>query len=207
MKLRHKILLTLLAGHLVLVVCGAASIVIPGDNPVSKTVRKYGEISGVENDYAYFAPTAGTQHRFHFVMTDKDGQQWTDGMRFGKTQESNLRLTSLANYVSGSHPDHQFFVMKSLAGKMFARHPQAETVTVKYQLWAVMQPTYHPDEKPYPNFPRMNQVRAGAKPRWIKFDELTFTRVGSSNEAEQHSKVAAETKPEETGTTASSDNS
>lgn len=175
-KLRYKILLGLVACHFALVICGAFSFRIPGKNPVSAALRGYSAASGAENGYGFFAPGVGSQFRFTFTMTDAEGNTWTDTMRFGTSQEANLRLTGMANYLSQSNAGHRYLVMQSLAGKMFARHPKANKVTVQYQMWGMVKPAIDPEAGPVVNLPRMHETRAGAKANWLTFEMYAFTR-------------------------------
>lgn len=176
MKRRHKILLTAVFAHLALVICGAATLKIPGSNPVSKAVRAYGQISGADSGYGFFAPGVGSQFRFSFTMTDAEGNQWHDDLRFGTSQEANLRMTGMANYLAHSNAGHRYLVMQSLSAKMFARHPKATKVTVRYDMWAAVRQGANPGDDPIVRLPRMHEIRDGAKPEWHTFEIYAFSR-------------------------------
>jgi len=179
MKLRHRFLFAFLAVQAVLITLGSLELPIPGENPVSRSLRTYSHYSGAGNSYAFFAPTASSEHRFLFVMTDGNGREWTETMDYVKSPEARLRLRSIPGYLGGADPEIQFRVMRSVASKMLSRHPQAKRVTVQYQVLGIDQPQFGSQQQPeysFPNFPRMNQVRAGAKPRWHTFDAYSFTR-------------------------------
>ena len=56
-------------------------------------VALYSSLSGADNGYGFFAPGVGAQFLTTFVLTDTEGNEWTDTLDMGSTSEANLRFT------------------------------------------------------------------------------------------------------------------
>src|SRR3954471_24558921 len=78
MTRRHALATLAAACHLILVVCGASSLVFSSppseDDFARQTVRLYGALSGSDNGYGFFAPGVGPQVRATFTLRDASGE-------------------------------------------------------------------------------------------------------------------------------------
>jgi hypothetical protein len=182
----HAVLTAVAAVHLFLVACGAAGLtLLPEDTPSEKLLRLYGELSGADNNFGFFAPRVGAQIRAIFTLTDSDGNTWTDVLERGSNRETDLRVEVLIESVlddnaledeededeEGDEEDEeeasrpswlQTASVKSWAVWMFARHPSAVEVAVSVEYYYV---------------PPMDEYRTGARPEWRKTRcQKTFVR-------------------------------
>lgn len=159
MSRRHLLFTALAACHLTLVACGAASVRFPsGSGVLGDAIAWYGAMSGAEGTYRFFSPSVGTPVRATFTMTDADGNTRADVLYEGN-QEVTLRLIKilLATYES----DLRQKVTASWAGKMFARHPDAQRVTIRVEEYQL---------------PTMTEYASGERPFWRSEYEAVFQR-------------------------------
>jgi hypothetical protein len=161
MSPRHACL-TLLAGiHLFLVACGASGNPLGSEESLGyKWRRLYGELSGADNRYGFFAPAVGYQLRTVFVLEDKDGGTWSDIHERGPNAECNLRLGGLtdAAWAQGNVDRTQ---LHSWAAAALGRHPRAVAVEVKIEAYQM---------------PSMAQYRLGVRPHWETIYTANYTR-------------------------------
>jgi hypothetical protein len=176
MKTRHKILIAFACCHIALVALGTAGIsLLPGPNIPGETLRLYSHVSGADNNYGFFAPGVGPEQRVTFTMTDKNGRQWQDDLSIGKTHEANLRLGSVSNLLVEVEDDTAELMIQSMAAKMFDLHPQAVSVKVHVDTFAITK-NVADESRPAEDFPSMKEYRLGRKPRWIPLYSMTYTR-------------------------------
>jgi hypothetical protein len=169
MTVRHAFITGLAALHLVLVACGAAKVTLmPPGSTAWKWLRLYGEASGADNQYGFFAPVVGFQLRTLFTLTDKDGATWEDTHDHGATAESNLRFGGMTDAAFGEEEFDKRQV-HSWAAYMFGRHPTAVSVHVAIQ---------------YYHLPSMAEYRMGARPKWVTSYETTYTRASVEESAD-----------------------
>ncbi len=174
MPIRLKLYLTCAIGQLALVALGMAHIgVLPTTTLSGKVLRVYTGLTGADKSYGFFAPGVRHQERATFVITDASGRQWEDDLEFGDSAEANLRLGSTANVLRGVDDETAFHFMRSMADKMFQRHPSAQTIKVQIQAYGIKLPGGG-QGVPAIDFPTMAEFRAGKKPQWIDLYSLTF---------------------------------
>jgi len=169
MNLRMLMATALAGAHLALVVCGAADL-FPrfGRSGVAKGLRWYGHMSGSDSGYGFFAPEVGSQSRAIFTMKDKTGRVWTDTLEAGENNEVQLRVNGM---VSDAPTGRQRRALAaSWAGKMFARYPQADEITVRIEFF---------------DLPTMEEYAEGDEPEWVKDYEVTFYRNDPASEEER----------------------
>lgn len=160
MKIRTTYLAAFAAFHVILVLCGAAHLqLISVNNLLGKSVATYAACSGADSSYGFFAPRVSPELKAEFVMTDADGQQWTDTTSFAKTKEAKLRFAASISMVSTD--ELRDGVAASWAAAMFGRHPRAVSV----EMHVVFQ-----------DMPSMEQFREGARPRWQPMFDAKFER-------------------------------
>lgn len=171
MKLRHKLLLAYAGVHLILVACGAAGISpLPRTSFAGDTLALYSAASGADNGYGFFAPGVGAQVRTRFVLADKHGQTWTEDLQLGGTTEANLRFTGISNLLPSMPEQARFAILRSMAGTMLGKYPNAESVTVQIDLYGFDRSETESD------YPTMKEYRDGVRPQWLPMSEITFTR-------------------------------
>ena len=181
MKTRHKIILTLALGHLILVAYGATGKrpVSPA-NPVGDGIALYSSLSGADNGYGFFAPGVGAQFLTTFVLTDKHGNVWTDTLNLGRTSEANLRFTGISNLLPSLEQDQMQAVLHSMAGTMLGKHPKAETVAVQLEMYGFDRSATESD------FPTMKEYQEGNRPEWLPVLEAYFRRTDVKQTGEEY---------------------
>lgn len=146
--------------HLGLVIAGACHLEFSRSwRPIGSLLGFYGNLSGADTSYGFFAPSVAPQLRATFTLTDAAGRQWTTTHDLGKTREANLRLSSTISLVT--HDNLRDPILLSWAASMFGRYPTAQKVEVRIEVLEL---------------PRMDYYRAGWRPRWSPSYEATFER-------------------------------
>jgi hypothetical protein len=169
MNVRLGLAAVLAAVHLGLVVCGAANwFPQSGRGPAAKSLRWYGAMSGANSGYGFFAPEVGAQARAVFTLRDQTSRVWSDTLEAGENNEVQLRVSGMVSDVPTGRQRRA--LAASWAGKMFARWPEAEEITVRIEFF---------------DLPTMDEYRDGEKPEWATEYEVTFYREGSSSEQER----------------------
>src|SRR5437016_3536232 len=96
MKKSFLLALVLAAGHLMLVICGAAGFSPDPQtakaNPAKLGLAYYGSLSGSENGYGFFAPGVAPELRAVFTLSDDQGNTWSDVLDKGVSAEADLRV-------------------------------------------------------------------------------------------------------------------
>jgi len=170
MKRRHKFLLAFAGFHIVLVTMGATGLLSANSRTAAgELVSGYSALSGADNGYGFFAGV-GAQHRTRFILTDKNGEVWTENLELGSNAEASMRFTGISNLLPSLSDKDRLAVFKSMAAMMFGKFPNAETVTVRMDLWG-----FTPKDAP-PDYPSMKQYRDGVRPKWLPVEQVTFTR-------------------------------
>lgn len=172
MKTRHKFLIVFGIGHILLVACGAASLLKgPTKNPVEDAARAYSKLSGADNGYGFFAPNVGAQFRTVFIMKDAEGREWKQDLKLGSSSEANLRFTGISSQLADLPPRARHRLLMSFAAMMFGRNPEATTVTVRLELYGFDRSREETD------YPTMAEYRAGVRPEWLPVLDATFSRA------------------------------
>lgn len=171
MKTRHKLLITFSIVHILLVACGAASLLKgPPPNPVVETVHAYSKLSGADNGYGFFAPNVGAQFRTVFLIKDANGRESMRDLKLGSTSEANLRFTGISSQIVSLPPGPRHRLLQSFAAMMFGRNPDATTVTVRLEIYGFDR------SREVADFPTMAEYRSGVRPEWLPILDATFTR-------------------------------
>lgn len=135
----------LISTHLILVFGGACGWKPPKTwNNFGTILRSYGEISGADSGYGFFAPDVGPSYHATFTLYDQSGRIWTDRLENGAISESRLRLMSIIDKgfslgMAKKSSDFRHRLAESLANAMFRKHPSAERVI--FQVEAMVVPT------------------------------------------------------------------
>lgn len=180
MTARHAFLTGLAALHLFLVACGASGVgLLPPGSTSWKWLRLYGELSGADNRYGFFAPAVGYQLRTLFTFVDKDGHSWEETHERGTTPESNLRLGGLtdAAWAQGEADRRQ---IHSWAASALGRNPKAVAVNITIQSYYL---------------PGMWEYRQGMRPKWYPVFQTVYTRQEVEGDADIEGDVETPTPP------------
>jgi hypothetical protein len=129
--------------------------------PAFNPLAWYGDMSGANNGYGFFAPGVAPEFRAVFTLIDAEGNQWTDTLVHGKTHEANLRLTGIVCLFPEMPEALQERLAASWAATMFGRHPKAEHVIIRVDVY---------------NPPTMEQYRAGERPAWKPLSRWVYSR-------------------------------
>jgi hypothetical protein len=179
MKLRDKLLLAFAGFHLLLVTMGATGLQSTNSSTAAgDLVSAYSALSGADNGYGFFS-AVGAQHRTRFFLTDKHGKTWSDNLELGGNSEASMRFTGISNLLPSMTENDRLAVYRSMAATMFGRHPNAESVAVRMDVWGF-------DQKGAPaDYPSMQQFRDGVRPKWLPVEEVTFTRNETAEKREE----------------------
>jgi len=134
MKARQRgLLLGLAAGHLILVALGAGSVSLRPLGPVGRVLDGYGALSGAGTAYVFFAPGVGGQLVARFDVIDAEGRRTEASLETGSSHEADLRVGNIIDqfWHEDEAPGLGRVLAASLAGKIFARRPEARAVVVR----------------------------------------------------------------------------
>ncbi|WP_437957596.1 hypothetical protein WME76_40810 [Sorangium sp. So ce119] len=129
---RAILLLGAAAAHLVVVCLGALHVHIGDEGWARRAVKYYGLLSGADSGYSFFAPGVGTSLSASFQLNDANGETVTDVLETGVSREADIRVR---NIIGMFRLEEDETVRRSLvaswAGKVLARHPDADSVVVQ----------------------------------------------------------------------------
>ena len=153
--------------HLVLVVCGAASITLSGRNLTLGILAQYSEVSGADTHYGFFAPAVASQCRALLTLRDAEGREWSDTIARDPAAGFGWRTSSAIDAIPRLPENLRRALAGSWAAVMFGRHPNAVEVVVDAQIELL---------------PTMAEWDAGARPQWESLYSSTFVRKGDSDD-------------------------
>ena len=153
--------------HLVLVVCGAASVTLSGRNLALGILAQYSEASGADTQYGFFAPAVASQCRAILTLRDAEGREWSDTIAGDPAAGFGWRTSSAIDAVPRLPENLRRALAGSWAAVMFGRHPRAVEVVVDAQIELL---------------PTMAEWDAGARPDWESLYRSTFVRKEDSDD-------------------------
>jgi hypothetical protein len=158
---RKLALLALSGGQLGLVAMGALHVDIAAEGAIGRAAVYYSQLCGASNQYGFFSQDVGSMPRATFDVNE-DGKTTTATLDTGASREADFHVALLVNSILGVDEDEEMerAIAASMAGKIFARHPTAESVTMRAQSYVL---------------PTMAEYRNGARPAWEVFYEGTFS--------------------------------
>ncbi|MGK4002627.1 hypothetical protein WMF31_08390 [Sorangium sp. So ce1036] len=140
------------AAHLVCVVLGALQVDLQSAGRLGRAVAYYGALSGADSGYNFFAPEVNALPWATFQIADAGGTARAEVLESGANHEADLRVRSIISlFLLADHEALRRSLVASWAGKMFARHPGAESVVVRLEIC---------------DLPSMQGYRDGARPSW-----------------------------------------
>jgi hypothetical protein len=158
---RRKIaLLALVGGHLGLVAMSALHVDVGGEGGIGRAAQYYSQLTGADTRFGFFAEDVGTLPRATFDVTE-DGVTTTEDLETGASREGDFHVILLVASLFGVEggDEAQRAVAASMAAKILARHPAADSVVVHGQSYAL---------------PTMEDYRQGARPAWDVIYEGQF---------------------------------
>jgi hypothetical protein len=160
---RRRLLLGMATGHLILVALGAASVDLRPFGYFGKVLDYYSNLSGASSGYGFFASGVGGQLRARFDVIDHEGHQSSATLEPTSSQEAALRVGHIIHefWDGDEDPGMRRSLAASLAGKVFARNPQARKVVVRVE-------SFDPVS--------MEAFRRGSRPQWSPLYQAQFVR-------------------------------
>jgi hypothetical protein len=161
MSTRLKLAAALAAVHLALVTCGACHVwPLSPRSSAGRLLSTYGALSGASDGYRYFAPGVASQTRVTYTLRDVDGAEQDLPPLATRNPEVMHRHSSMN--IVWRRPHVRSVAASSLAGHLWAEHPEAEEIVVHVQMC---------------DLPTMKSYRAGKRPRWRTFYQAAFVRA------------------------------
>jgi hypothetical protein len=157
------------AGHLVLVTLGASTVSLREHGLPGRALDAYGTLSGANSGYGFFTPGVTFQLGARFDIVDRDGRIKDASLATGASHEADIRVGNIIDQFGsvGDDDDEEEAdrvrraLAASLAGKMFARNPEAAAVVVRLETFAPAS---------------MEAWRGGERPRWCPLYTAKFVR-------------------------------
>jgi hypothetical protein len=157
-KRRCCLLLGVAAAHLILVAVGASAVRLGGLGSLGSALDAYGALSGASSRYGFFAPGVGSQLGVRFDVIDGEGVTTSASLETGASHEADIRVGNIVDQfgsLSDEDEDEAARLRRSLAaslaGKMFARYPEASAIVVRLETFTPV---------------AMEAWRRGERPRW-----------------------------------------
>lgn len=183
MRDKHRPLwLGVAAGHLVLVTLGASRVSLRELELPGRALDAYGALSGASSSYGFFSPGVGFQLGARFDVIDLEGRAVSASLATGSSHEADIRVGNIIDQFGSlgddgddeAAPAVRRSLAASLAGKMFARYPDARAIVVRLE-------TFEPVA--------MEAFRRGERPRWsplytAKFVHEARPEVESDHESD-----------------------
>jgi hypothetical protein len=132
---RAYVALAVALGHLCLAAACAFQLDILGESRAAAVLRRYAALSGAGSSYGFFAPYVGTQLRMTCEVA-KDGRNLTYLVPPPTANhEVALRLSEMVAIFWQEDLAQRRALTASVAGRMFALHPDAESVAVHLDVY------------------------------------------------------------------------
>ena len=160
-----KLLAALAAMHCLIVILGSTGVRLESTGAIGELVTYYGALTGAERGFGFFAPEVTTEARAVFELVDAKGTTTIRRLEDGVTSESALRMYSVTSQfwqaLDSGDTAIRHSMAASLAGKMFARYPEAVQVSVKFDVYVI---------------PTMEEFRDGVRPGWKRLYQVKLNR-------------------------------
>ncbi len=164
---RRKLWLAVAASHLCLVTLGASSVRLYDLGLPGRVLDEYGALSGANSGYGFFAPGVTSQLGARFDVVDAEGRTTSASLADGQSHEADIRVGNIIDQFANVDDEEdeesaarvRRSLAASLAGKMFARNPEASAVVVRLE-------TFTPVS--------MEAWRGGERARWMPYYSAKF---------------------------------
>lgn len=176
-RARYRWLLGAVAVHLSLCLLGAASFHFDKVPVVGNALEYYAELTGANSGFGFFAPGVDGQVRARFDVIDAQGKVVPGALansdlsheaqlRVGNIVDQFEDLGGFAEEATSDEADAKAYgnqlaqsLAASLAGKIFARYPQARQVAVHLEHYGAIS---------------MPEYRRGERAKWTAMYDVTF---------------------------------
>ncbi|WP_437632433.1 hypothetical protein [Sorangium sp. So ce854] len=149
---RAILLLAAAAAHIVVVCLGALHVRVGDEGWARRALTYYGLLSGSDSGYSFFAPGVGTTLAATFQVNGASGESAADALETGVSREADIRVRNIIGMFSlEEDPMVRRSLVASWAGKVLARHPDADSVVVQLDTFEL---------------PSMAEYRAGKTTGW-----------------------------------------
>jgi hypothetical protein len=149
------------AAHLVLVALGALHVELSRGGPLGRALGEYAALTGADASYGFFAPGFDGELFATFEITEPGGRATTDVLETGASREADFRTRNIVGTFFLGDEAWRRALAASWAGKMMARHPDAESVMVNLASY---------------DLPSMEEVRRGRPAGWATRYRARFVR-------------------------------
>jgi len=155
------------AAHLGCVAAGALHVKF---QRALRPLAIYSASSGADSTYDFFAPGVLNDLRATFEMTDAAGGVTFDTLETGASREVDRRYKNLVStfWMVQEDRSRANAFAASWAGRMLRRHPSAQQVTVRVDVY---------------DLPSMAAWRDGRRPAWNPLYEASIPRKGRPDAA------------------------
>jgi hypothetical protein len=166
-RYRNHLWLAAAAGHLALVTLGASTLNLRELGLPGRVLDEYGVLSGAASSYGFFTPGITYQLGARFDLVDRDGRSKSASLATGVSHEADIRVGNIIDQFGSAGDDEEDTedlrrsLAASLAGKMFARNPDATAVVVRLETFAPAS---------------IEAWRSGDRPRWRPLYTAKFVR-------------------------------
>lgn len=156
-KRRCCLLLGVAGAHLGMVAIGASTLSLGGTGLLGSALDEYGALSGASSRYGFFAPGVTSQLGVRFDVIDGAGVTTSASLENGASREADIRVGNIIDQFGRLGDDDEESarlrrsLAASLAGKMFARRPEAIAVVVRLETFTPV---------------AMEAWRRGERPQW-----------------------------------------
>ncbi|WP_437875807.1 hypothetical protein [Sorangium sp. So ce513] len=129
---RAVLLLAAATAHVVMVCLGALQVRVGDEGWARRALTYYGLLSGADSGYSFFAPGVGTTLSARFQVNGANGEIAADTLETGVSREADIRVKNIIGMFSlEEDPMVRRSLVASWAGKVLARHPDADSVVVR----------------------------------------------------------------------------
>jgi hypothetical protein len=159
---------TIAAGaQLALAVVGALQFSLT-DGPLPlRLLAQYGDVSGCDANYAFFAPAVASQCRARTRLRDASGREWEEPLLDDPSSVYGLRASSIFDSFPMFREPLRRAIAASWASVQFGRHARATQVTVSVEIESL---------------PTMAEWRGGKRRSWTSIYEGEFERKEAPRE-------------------------
>ena len=125
-----KILKVWFCLHLLLAVCVNAKFTPWVGKPMERFILPYIHLTGADGYFGFFSPNIGTQLRVSYELNE--GEKTSPGSFLTGNNEIDLRINNIMAWFWTAQEDKKMrrALSASLAGKMLAKHPEADSVKI-----------------------------------------------------------------------------
>jgi len=150
--------------HLLVALAGALGFHYR-EGKLGRFIDGYSVLSGADRQWGFFSNDSRTENRISFDVIDGAGTHSQHCFEEGANREEMLRINDMMARLWGmareKDKEKKDAIIGSLAGKIFARFPEAHEITINFESIGL---------------PNLTEYRAGVRTHWTKFYEVKYVR-------------------------------